>query len=88
MKSKLTDKEVNKAIRETENELKKTKQKKETKMKTLTINPQVKGAFKTVVFIAIVAVAFYFGTQYQQGLHDKVTIEATNLVSQLKSKAQ
>lgn len=65
----------------------KTNQTKETtKMKKLSINPQVKGAFKTLFVIAFTVTVFYLGTQYQEDHHNKVTSEAASLVSQLKSQ--
>ena len=66
-----------------------TNSKKETtKMKKLSINPQVKGAFKTLFVIVTLAVVFYAGAQYQEQYHQKVTTEAVQIVAQLKANAQ
>ena len=78
-----TEKQANAAIRSVENELNKTK---ETKMKKININPQVVGAIKLITVLAILAAAFYGGTQYQEQYHTQVTSEAKTLVTQLKIK--
>lgn len=77
-----TEKQANAAIRSVENELNKTK---ETKMKKININPQVVGAIKLITVLAILAAAFYGGTQYQEQYHTQVKAEAQTLVSKLKN---
>lgn len=86
MADKTFDKQLEK-IRSSIEKDKKPKQstKKETKdMKKLTINPQIIGAIKLILIIAVLATAFYAGTQYQEQYHQKVTTEAVQLASQLK----
>ena len=83
MPRKTTEKQANAAIRSVENELNKTK---ETKMKKININPQVVGAIKLITVLAVLAGAFYAGTQYQEQYHTQVTSEAKTLVTQLKIK--
>ena len=86
MADKTFDKQLEK-IRSSIEKDKKPKQstKKETKdMKKLTINPQIIGAIKLILIIAVLAAAFYAGTQYQEQYHSNITNEARSLVSKLK----
>lgn len=61
---------------------------KEKKMKKLTINPQVKGAFKLIVILALVGLGFYLGVQYQGNYNQSINSEVLKQVSQLKPQAQ
>jgi len=57
---------------------------KEKKMKKLTINPQITGAFKLVGIVLLIALGFYLGVSYQSNYDQSVTAEVARRVSQLK----
>lgn len=82
MAKKRTEQEVNGAIRAVENEI----LKKETKMKKLTINPEAKGAIKLTIVISIAAALVFAGWTLRGEDNGRITREAQQLVSQLKTK--
>lgn len=81
MAKKRTEQEVTGAIRAVENEY----LTKETKMKKLTINPEVKGAIKLTVIIAIAAALVFAGWTLRGEDNERVMHEAKQIVMQLKS---
>ena len=81
----MSDKAFDKKLEKIATSEPKTKAKKETKeMKKLTINPQVKGAFKLIAIALLIALGFYLGVNYQSNFDHSVTTEVARRVSQLK----